>query len=214
MDEGERSSVVSEREAARRTIQSLLIRIGTNFNMLWDNLSELSTRYDKSKETANTLRDIKGENFTGALSPKAKATVKLFAYLGLIEGLGTTLMDMALWLLIANRNEMHINRGGGIMHVMTLKQLARLKLSYKIEFLKAHKLSFFAGPIDSNLRNDIAHLKFTIDHLGIIKDSNGHVRDIDAILSDFWLKVDSITSIFDETRLLQLLGEGNRQING
>ena len=100
---------------------------------------------------------------------------------------------------------MHFNEGGGIFHVSTLRELGKLKTAYKIRFLKSQRLEIFTSLINRNLRNDIAHLKFTVDDLGIIRDSNNQAKDIDVILRDFWQKVDVITRIFDEINFLSLI---------
>jgi hypothetical protein len=189
--------------------QKLLLKLmhgPGSFELLWDNKDDLLVSWNKSKETSEALKDMKAQEALNVLPSKSKSLTKLFAYLGLVESLGVTLMDMALILLIANRKEMHMRgKGGGIRHVSTLKELRRLDLVYKLEFLVANKLGFVAGVVSRNLRNDIAHLKFAIDENGEVKDSGGHTVNIDGVLTDFWKKVGEIIQIFDRIEFLPFI---------
>ncbi len=188
----------------RKTLVKLMANTGNRFEILWDNKADLLATWKKSVETSEVLKDMKAQDALDMLAPKAKALSKLFAYLGLVESLGVALMDMALILLIANGKEMHI-RAKGIRHVSTLRELRKLDLVYKLEFLGANKLGFFAGVVNRQLRNEIAHLKFTIEENGEIKDSNNQTVNIDAILTEFWQRVGQIISIFDYIRFLPFL---------
>jgi hypothetical protein len=186
--------------------QKLLLKLmhAGSFEVFWDNKDDLLVSWNKSKETSEALKDMKAQDALNVLPFKSKALAKLFAYLGLVESLGVTLMDMALILLIANGKEMHI-RGKGIRHVSTLKELRRLDLVYKPEFLGANKLGFVGDVVDRHLRNDIAHLKFTIDEKGEVKGSGCNIVNIDAVLTTFWKKVEEIIQIFDHIGFLPFI---------
>jgi hypothetical protein len=194
--------------------QKLLLRLmyAGSFELFWDNKDDLLVSWNKSKETSEALKDMKAQDALNVLPSKSKALTKLFAYLGLVESLGVTLMDMALILLIANGKEMHM-RGKGIRHVSTLKELRRLDLVYKLEFLGANKLGFVAGVVDRHLRNDIAHLKFTIDEKGEVKDSGGNTVNIDEVLTNFWKKVEEIIQIFDHIGFLPFIHQKKTETN-
>jgi len=118
---------------------------------------------------------------------------------------------MVLFLLIANGKEMHIYLGRGMKHVSTPKELEKLDLIYKLNFLKSHELGFFGKSINRNLRNDIAHLKFSIEENGTIRDSGGREVNIDDTIAYFWDSVSEITSIFDETKFMKLIEQGARE---
>lgn len=178
---------------------------GNRFEMLWDNKGDLLANWNRSVETSEALKDMKAQDALNALPPKAKALSKLFAYLGLVESLGVTLMDMALMLLIANGREMHIRKDKGIMHVSTLKELRKLDLIYKLGFLKANKLEFIASMVNRQLRNDIAHLNFRIEESGEVKGSNGQPVNVDDTLTEFWKRVGQIISIFEYIQFLRFL---------
>lgn len=183
---------------ARRKLFQLFTGASVRHNILWNNREALSAIWKKSRETSDTLKDLKVARVLQELSPKAKSMSKLLVYLGLVESIGTTLIDLVLMLLIANGEEMHITRGPGIKHVSTPKELRKLDLAYKLYFLESHQLGYFAKLIDRNLRNDIAHLKFEIEENGAIRDSNKNVRNIDDVISNFWARVYTIISFFDD----------------
>jgi hypothetical protein len=182
-----------------------------NRELLWDNLAELSAIYENSTGTTETLKDTKVGDFVSALSPKAQSMMKMLVYLGFVESLGVTLIDMVLFLLIANGKEMHISRGGGIKHVSTLKELKTLKLAYKLDFLKRHELDFFGKPINRYLRNQIAHLSFSIEEDGTIRASSGHEVNIDDSIASFWSSVSEITLIFGGSLFTKFLEQAARE---
>jgi hypothetical protein len=177
-------------------------------DILWDNKNDLLATWNRSVETSEALKDMKAQDALIILPPKARALSKLFAYLGLVESLGVTLMDMSLILLIANGKEVHIRKDKGIMHVSTLKELRKLDLIYKLGFLTANKLEFIAGMVNRPLRNDIAHLKFSIGEEGEVKGSNGQVVNVDDVLREFWKRVGEIIAIFDHIQFLHFIEQG------
>jgi len=192
----------------RRIFVKLMASTGHRFDLLWNNREGLLATWNRSVEASEALKDMKSQDAMNMLPPKAKALSKLFAYLGLVESLGATLIDMTLMLLIANGIEMHIRKEGGIMHVSNLKDLRRLNLVYKLGFLDENKLKFVSGIVDRQLRNDIAHLKFRVEESGEVKGSNEKTVNVDEILIEFWKKVGQIISIFDHIRFLQFMEQG------
>lgn len=191
---------------ARKKLNKLFT--GARYNVLWDNREALSTAWKKSHETSDNLRGLKITQVLQALSPKARSMLKLLVYLGLVESIGTTLIDIVLMLLIANGKEMHITRGPGIKHVSTPRELRKLDLAYKLYSLESNQLGYFAKLVDRNLRNDIAHLKFEIDEDGVVRDSNRNVRNIDDIVSSFWAKAYTIISFLDGFKFRDWLEKG------
>ena len=177
-----------------------------NLDILWDeNRKALADAWEKAQKTSEALKDMKSVNALHDLSPAPRAYAKLFAYLGLVEGLGVTLIDITSLLLIANRNDMHFRKGGGMMHVSRFKDLHRLNLLYKLEFLDAHKLSFVSKIVNRDLRNMIAHLSFTITEDGTIRDSGNIEINIDAEIEAFWTRVGEVIGTFEERGLLRFI---------
>jgi hypothetical protein len=189
--------------------QKIFVKLMAGANeILWDNKNDLLATWNRSVETSEALKDMKAQDALIILQPKARALSKLFAYLGLVESLGVTLTDMSLILLIANGEEVHIRKDKGILHASTLKELRKLDLIYKLGFLTANKLEFVAGMVNRPLRNDIAHLKFSIGEEGEVKGSNGQVVNVDAVLREFWKRVEEIITIFDHIQFLHFIEQG------
>ena len=202
--QGER---VDDYAKTEKILRKLLM--GANLG-LWDMRSELSDLWDKSAETSLILQYLKTGGFIRTLPPKAKPMAKMLVYLGLVESLGTTFIDMALMLLIANGKEMH-TRGPYTNHVMSIKELRKLGLAYKLHFLKRHGLPLFLNIVNRQLRNDIAHLKFKIDDKGVIRDSNGSLVDIDEVIQRFWKTMSDIEDIFHDIGFTKWLTSGKRE---
>lgn len=91
----------------------------------------------------------------------------LFAYMGLVESVGNSVVDMVVMLLVSNGRDIHIecqHTAPRIKHAIQIKDLEdeRVPLTTKLNFLKENGVPVLASTIDSELRNIIAHLKFQI----------------------------------------------------
>jgi hypothetical protein len=183
-----------------------------SLDILWgENAKALSDAWKKAQQTSEALKDMKSLYALQVLFPVPRAYAKLFSYLGLSEDLGVTLIDITLLLLIANGRELHFRKGGGMMHVSRFKDLHRLNLSYKLEFLDTHKLGFVSKIVNKNLRNMIAHLGFTITEDGTIRDSDNKEIDIDAEIEAFWNRVGEIIATFDDRGLLRFIEQESKK---
>lgn len=90
-----------------------------------------------------------------------------FSYLGFVESLGNTTVDLVVLLLIANGIDFHIecrHRTPRIIHATKVEDLERerVPLTTKLSFLRDNGLEVFASLIDTELRNKIAHMKFEV----------------------------------------------------
>lgn len=90
-----------------------------------------------------------------------------FIYLGIVESIGNTIVDLVIMLLVATGRDFHIecqHTTPRIKHAMTIKDLEkeRVSLTTKLNFLRDNDLKTFASLIDTSLRNIIAHLKFDV----------------------------------------------------
>jgi len=164
----------------------------------------LKERWEETKRVSKLFRDLKTKRELERLPARMKSLIKMLAYLGLVESLGVVLIDMVLILLIANDREVHTRRPI-TKHVTKVEELRRVDLYYKLEFLKKENLRIFGTFIDRGLRNDIAHLKFTIKDDGAIekKDSRRKHIDIDSKISEFWNGVDTLRCVFEDIGFLQ-----------
>lgn len=91
----------------------------------------------------------------------------LFIYLGIVESLGNSVVDLAVLLLVANGRDFHIecqHTTPRIKHAQSIEDLEteRVPLTTKLNFIKDNNLNCLASLIDTDLRNDVAHLKFEV----------------------------------------------------
>jgi hypothetical protein len=188
----------------RRTFRELM-NIAEHSHLFWANKADLITAWNKSVEISEALKDMKSQHALDSLAPKNQSLSKLFAYLGLVESLGVTFVDMTLMLLVANGKEVHIRKDGGMMHLTKFRDLPRINLIYKLGFLDENGLGFVSNMINRQLRNDIAHLKFKIGDDGEIRGSGNNIVKIDEVLAEFWQKIEKIMALFDYISFLRFL---------
>lgn len=109
----------------------------------------------------------KGGSAPGKPQHPLKDTIyNLFTYMGLVESIGNSVVDIVLMLLVANGRDFHIEcqHTPRVKHAVQIKDLEdeRVPLTTKLNFLKENGVPVLASTIDSELRNIIAHLKFQI----------------------------------------------------
>lgn len=100
--------------------------------------------------------------------PIEQETLGLFTYLGLVESLGNTIIDMIVMLLVANGKDFHIECSyttPRIRHASSINDLEneRVPLTTKLNFLRSNNISCLSSVIDSKLRNKIAHARFIVE---------------------------------------------------
>ena len=151
-----------------------------------ENLFEWNERFYKAARTAGTVESIQTLliPLMNQLQSKPEnrrlfAVVNLFRYLGRVESMGVQLLDMLVLLLIANGREFHVEQIHDLPRIVHAKNFDDLKdasIRAKIAFLKRNGLKKTAGFIDTDLRNDIAHLDFSVDKKG--KISTKHYKNL------------------------------------
>jgi hypothetical protein len=168
------------------------------------NISGLYLKWKKSERISRILKELKTE--VEQPSEIHKSMSKLLVYLGLVESLGVTLVDMALMLLIESGKAVH-TRGPFPKHITSFEELQkeRMNLENKLELLKEEKLNLFKKSVNPALRNMIAHLNFTIDNEGKIKDKGNNEIVIDEEIAKFWKGVDTIKLALEDLGLLARL---------
>ncbi len=175
----------------------------TSHKLFLDHCKEFYNKWKEAQNISNILKNLKTEITYN--DEKVKSMSKMLAYMGLVESLGVTLIEMVLFLLIINKREIH-TRGHLIKHVTNFEELGQLDLSDKIEFLKSEGISLFNLFINREVRNIIAHLKFTINGSGEIRRKSNHsLIDIDNFISKFWEGVNAIERIFTDIGLICFL---------
>jgi hypothetical protein len=166
------------------------------------NCVKFHEKWMNAKKIAGVLKDLKRVQYA---DENVKSMSKMFAYLGLVESLGSTLVDMGLLFLIANGREIH-TRGPNVRHVETFEELEGVwSLEYKIDFLEDAGLSIFKNKIiHKDTRNTIAHLQFTIDD-GTIRDHGDNKIDIDQRIADFWEGVSILELVLEKIGFVEWL---------
>jgi len=196
-------------------ITKLTSKVGwlpTRYETFQKNCIEFLQDWEEAKEIAEVFRDLKGSLEFQRLPLNFQSIIKMFAYLGLVESLGVKSMDLALLILIANEKELHTRRPYS-KHVETLKELKDIwNLGYKLEFLKASKISIFKNKIvKKKVRDKVAHLNFRVQN-GEIRSKDGHLIDIDQHISDFWYGIDTLEIVLKDIGFWKWLGERRDQV--
>jgi len=174
----------------------------TRYEIFKRNCMEFYEKWKEAQEISEILRGLKSDvNYN---NDRLKSMSKMLAYLGLVESLGITLMDVALIFLIANGKEVH-TRGPLIKHVTSFEELKDLDLGYKLEFLKDERLNLFKEFINKDVRDHIAHLKFKIKNNGEIRKIEGSPIHIAKEIAKFWDGVDTMKLVFEDIGFLKWL---------
>jgi len=174
---------VHEREAQiQRRIRSELnpfregIRVAPstsrNFGIFKESFLEFRNKYESKSKLFESILDMES---LPSITSKVGELYLLFLYLGRIESVGNTVVDILVMLLVANERDFHIecrHATPRIKHVVSIRDLEeeRVPLTTKLNFLRDNGISEVARIMDSELRNDIAHLDFQV------KDNEIYVR--------------------------------------
>ena len=191
-----------EYEILKKRLSRLVSRIPLSYvdnqELFEKNKQEITDRWKRAVEISETLRDLKSVTHQ---DDRLKSMSKMLAYLGLVESLGATIVDMVLIVLMINGEEVH-SRGAYTHHIKSFEELRDLDLAFKLDFLKDEGFNF-NEIINRNLRNDIAHLKFTISETGDIRTNNNPV-DINLEITKFWDGVETFRRIFDSVEYFKM----------
>ena len=174
----------------------------TGYEAFKKNCSDFSERWNEAKKVSQILRDLKTFDGLVGIPSELLAMNKMLVYLGLVESLGVALADMVLILLMANEKEIH-SRGPMTKHIQKVDELDKIDLGYKLDFLKGEELSLFTEFINSDVRNNIAHLKFSIQKNGEIRKRDGSPIHIDKDILKFWHGVKTLTLVFEDIGFLK-----------
>jgi hypothetical protein len=122
------------------------------------------------KERHERTSEIRSYAMQGLFSKThaVKDSIQLmFSYLGLVESLGTALVDILIILLVANGIDFHVERSSRfprIKHALMMKDLEDeyTPLKTKLNFLKENGIVTLPAIIDTETRNSIAHMNFEV----------------------------------------------------
>jgi hypothetical protein len=133
------------------------------FKMFSKSYTDYADRYDHYSKVVQYFS--KGM-YKVTENPKDKMQWILY-YLGLLEGINNTTLNILIMLLKANQNRINITyakTSPRIEHALSLSELEEkyIPLTAKLSFLSQNGLREIAQLIDSELRNKVAHFKFDI----------------------------------------------------
>jgi len=162
------------------------------------NCKEMWRKWREAQRISRILRELKrAEN----QNEEQKSMINMLGYLGLVESLGVTMMHIALLFLIANGRELH-TKGHPTKHAKTFKELEGIwDNNYKLGFLKSSGVSIFGKKIvNTELRNIIAHLNFTVEkNSGEIRGGKRNkIIDIEGKISNFWKGIDIVNLVLED----------------
>jgi hypothetical protein len=110
------------------------------------------------------------------LTPKQKSLVSLYFYLNMIESASTVQVQFIALMLIKNGHKLRFDKN---RFAETYKDLERMNLKSKLDFLIENDLGLAVRHIDRNLRNCIAHQEFVIYDDGTVRNlMTGELIDI------------------------------------
>jgi len=174
----------------------------TEYPIFKKNCREMWRKWKEAQRISRILRELKTE--VRYPNDELKSMANMLAYLGLVESLGVTMMDMMLLFLMAHGRELH-TRGYPTKHVETFEELEKVwNLDYKLSFLNSSGLSIFKKKIvDTKTRNIIAHLNFTIEkNTGVIRGRRNKIIDINEKISNFWEGIDTLDLVLEDIGFL------------
>lgn len=146
------------------------------FKRFVDNLDYFRRKYVLRSEVVESVLSID----TFDISEKKEKLALLFTYVGLVESLGNSYVDILLMLLVATGIDFHIecrHKTPRIKHAVHIRELEDelIPLGTRLNFLRENGLRVFASVVDNDLRNKIAHMDFTI------RNNDVYVEDRPAI---------------------------------
>lgn len=154
----------------------------------WSDFNELKTKIDSllqgniSKEVMEKIRlaafnmerntsyatDIDEiiSSKSANLTPKQKSLLLLFWYLWVTEGLFSEVIETISFLLMQKHHDIYDPRN--MEFAKNYKELEKIDLFVKLQYVRKHGFEFLCDCIDRNLRNSIAHLDIIVNDDGSI----------------------------------------------
>lgn len=219
-----RKELEPEYEQINKEIEPLITRIlkvadktKPEYLQLKVNAVEWYDRFVKAFKIGGKVSSLQKLQVT-VKEPKLLALIKLFQYLGLVESIGTTIVDMLVLLLIADGHVFHVERSyelPRIIHAKTFSDISppNSTLADKLCFLENNGLKITSRFIDRKLRNDIAHLNFDVNKHGEIVTNNCGKLNIDERLNHFSKMFIAIILVLQESGFTDFLNRVMKKRN-
>ena len=104
---------------------------------------------------------------SGRLSPKESTLIEVFLYLLVAEGSICNFLNFVSYLLVMTGHDLYSLTKRKYMKA-NMKEIRKVEMSTKIQFLKHHGFGILTKEYDSTFRNDIAHHNYKVDEKGVI----------------------------------------------
>lgn len=102
-----------------------------------------------------------------SLSPRELTLIEVFSYLLLAEGIICTLLNFVSYLLVITGHDLYsLTKRKYVKEY--LKEIEKVEMSTKIQFLNHHGFGVLTKEYDSTFRNDIAHHNYKVDKDGFL----------------------------------------------
>lgn len=102
-----------------------------------------------------------------SLSPRELTLIEVFSYLLLAEGIICTLLNFISYLLVITGHDLYsLTKRKYVKDY--LKEIEKVEMSTKIQFLNHHGFGILSKEYDSTFRNDIAHHNYKVDKEGVL----------------------------------------------
>jgi len=165
----EKKELKEIKENIRKELEPFLDGIRTmgamsrNFRLFKEAYKDFLRKHGRALSIAEVLLKVK----VLPTNEVVEDLTELFTYMGLVESVGNSIVNIIVMLLVANGRDFHIEcryTTPRIKHVVSMKDLEdeRVPLTTKLNFLRDNGITELASIIDSDLRNKIAHLKFDV----------------------------------------------------
>jgi len=207
--EPEYSEIYKEIEPSLTRVLKVLGKRKREYQQFKENAVEWYTRFVKAVTISGKVSSLQ-KLILIVKEPQLLSTLKLFMYLGLVESIGNTIVDMLVLLLIADGQPFHVERSLELPRIIHAKSFSDINppnstLAQKLSFLKQNGLRTTSKFIDRKLRNDIAHLNFDVNKQGKISTRNYKKLDIDERLNRFSKMFMAFLSIFKDSGFTDFL---------
>lgn len=120
------------------------------------------------RQSSDYLQEILDLLKAGKATPKQTSLIGLFSYLAVSEGAFSELIQALSFILVENGHDIY--NPEKMKFVKEYKELGKVSLFIRLQFIEEHGLKYVADTYDRKLRNRIAHLRFTVEDNGAIID--------------------------------------------
>jgi len=162
------------------------------FSIFKQSFLEFMSKYESKRKVFASIMDVKS---LPSATDRVGQLYMLFLYLGAVESIGNAVVDMLVMLLVANEIDFHIecrHATPRIKHVDSIRDLEkeRIPLTTKLNFLRDNGICEVAEIMDSQLRNDIAHLNFQVKENEILIRNRETTELLMTSLTDLWAGIE------------------------